>query len=86
MKRPAMRGTQHEAIPRHQSTWNPAKIRASDAVPLVPEASDELSENGPGQRQPSPDVLRRSHHLDLCRSDPQCDLAGRTQSRCNGDG
>ena len=26
MKRPAMRGTQHEAIPRHRSTWNLARF------------------------------------------------------------
>jgi hypothetical protein len=56
--------------PETSVNLEPRQIRASDAVPLVPGASDEPSGDSPGQRQPSPDVLRRSHHLDLCRSDP----------------
>jgi len=34
MKHPAMRGTQHEAIPRHRRL-EPRQIRPSDAVPFV---------------------------------------------------
>ena len=58
MKRPATRGTQHEAIPRHRSTWNLARFAPPTRSP-VPGASDEPSGNSPGQRQPSPDVRRQ---------------------------
>jgi len=81
MKRPAMRGTQPEAIPRYRSTWNLAIF----ARPTRSPSSQEPGDNGAGQRQPSPDVLRRSHHL--ISADPtRYDLVGRTQSLCNGDG
>ncbi|MGZ4272650.1 MAG: YbiU family protein [Solirubrobacteraceae bacterium] len=38
-----MRGTQHEAIPRHRSAWNLVRF-ASDAVPFVPGVSDDAGE------------------------------------------
>ena len=55
MKRPALSGTQHEAIPRHRSTWNLARFARPARSPFIPGASDEPSDNGPGQRQTSSD-------------------------------
>jgi hypothetical protein len=39
---------------------------ACDGPRFVPGANDKPSDNGPRRWQPSPDVLKRSCHLDLC--------------------
>ena len=48
MKRPAVRGTQHEAIPRHRSTWNLPRFARPTRFPFVPGASDEPVTMAPG--------------------------------------
>jgi hypothetical protein len=61
-----MRGSRH-GLPRDigQPAASPdAPIQRDRFVP--PGARDKPSDNGPRQRQLQSDVLRRSHHLDLC--------------------
>jgi hypothetical protein len=85
MKRRAMRGTQHEAIPRHRSTWNLARFARPARSPSSQEPVTSRVTTAPGsgsRRQMSSDGP-----ITLISADPtQCDLAGRTPPLCNGDG
>jgi hypothetical protein len=84
MKRPAMRGMQHEAIPRHRSTSNPARFARPTRSPSSQKPVTSRVRTAPGsgsRRQTSSD-----DPITLISADPTpCDLAGRTQSLCNGD-
>jgi len=85
MRRPAMRGTQHEAIPRHRSTWNLARFARPTRSPSSQEPVTSQVTTAPGsgsRRQTSSDGP-----ITLISADPtRCDLAGRTHSLCDGDG
>ena len=80
-----MRGTQHEAIPRHRSTWNLARFARPTRFPSSQEPVTSRVTTTPGsgsRRQASSDGP-----ITLISADPtRCDQAGRTQSLCNRDG
>ena len=84
MKPPAMRGTQHEAIPRHRSTWNLARFARPTRFPSSQEPVTSrvtTAQGGDNRRQTSSDGP-----ITLISADPtRCDLAGRTHSLGNGD-
>ena len=79
MKRPGYARYAARGYPETSVNLEPRQIRASGAVPFVPGASDEPSDNGPGsgsRRRMSSDGLITT----LISADPtRCDLAGATQ-------